>query len=320
MVSLEPSNPFGYFYLGQSKLYQQQWDAAIRYFSNALKRQYPERERLLVELALAQNEAGHPDRRWPAFDGVTPASDDRPLGAISCRDRVCARQVESADEAIEAIRQAMRFDGSNSQYREFLIGLLLKSDERSLALAEAIRAQQKFPDNARHSVPVRAGELSRDGESLSKFGVSQSAGGRSEESACTARRRIAVSQAGQDGRGDSRISSGSQERSAGCSLLLGIVYKENGEYEAAEREYREAERISPESGQVLLETGQAFAESGRVGGGESDWKRPSSICRMPRAYIISSVFCIAGWARRTRRRSTSKGRSNPIWPTIDLCS
>ncbi len=61
VVKLEPSNPFGHFYLGQSRLYQQQWDAAIRYFRSALERQYPEKERVLVELALAQNEAGHPD-------------------------------------------------------------------------------------------------------------------------------------------------------------------------------------------------------------------------------------------------------------------
>src|SRR5690242_5649867 len=29
VVKLEPSNPYGYFYLGQAKLFQHQWDQAI---------------------------------------------------------------------------------------------------------------------------------------------------------------------------------------------------------------------------------------------------------------------------------------------------
>ena len=34
VVKLDPSNPYGYFYLGQEKLYQRQWDAAIKFFTN----------------------------------------------------------------------------------------------------------------------------------------------------------------------------------------------------------------------------------------------------------------------------------------------
>ena len=39
-------------------------------------------------------------------------------------------------------------------------------------------------------------------------------------------------------------------------LLLGIVFKENGDYAAAEREYKEAERLNPNSGQLMLELGK----------------------------------------------------------------
>src|SRR6476646_836142 len=60
VVKLEPSNPYGYFYLGQAKLFQQQWDKAIEYFGKARNLQYPERERLAIELATAQNEADRP--------------------------------------------------------------------------------------------------------------------------------------------------------------------------------------------------------------------------------------------------------------------
>src|SRR5438034_4760366 len=51
VVRLEPSNPYGYFYLGQARLYQQQWEKAVQYFARALDLQYPERERLMVEMA-----------------------------------------------------------------------------------------------------------------------------------------------------------------------------------------------------------------------------------------------------------------------------
>src|SRR5262245_360494 len=48
VVKLDPSNPYGYFYLGQAKLYQREWQAAIGYFTNALQREYPDQQRLLV--------------------------------------------------------------------------------------------------------------------------------------------------------------------------------------------------------------------------------------------------------------------------------
>src|SRR5262249_7826991 len=57
VVRLEPSNPYGYFYLGQAKLYQRQWEKAIQYFAKASQLQYPEHERLVIEMATAQNEA-----------------------------------------------------------------------------------------------------------------------------------------------------------------------------------------------------------------------------------------------------------------------
>src|SRR4029450_6324532 len=48
VVRLEPSNPYGYFYLGQAKLYQRQWEKAIQYFTKALEVEYTERDRLMI--------------------------------------------------------------------------------------------------------------------------------------------------------------------------------------------------------------------------------------------------------------------------------
>jgi Flp pilus assembly protein TadD len=45
---------------------------------------------------------------------------------------------------------------------------------------------------------------------------------------------------------------------------LGILCKEAGDYEGAEREYREAERLNPRNGQVLLELGKLFLTRGQL--------------------------------------------------------
>src|SRR5205823_1696689 len=77
VVRLEPSNPHGYFYLGQAKLYEQQWDKAIQYFTKALELDYPERERLLIETAFAQNEAGRPQQALSNLSGIAALADPR---------------------------------------------------------------------------------------------------------------------------------------------------------------------------------------------------------------------------------------------------
>src|SRR5437867_3919940 len=51
VIRLDPSNPHGYFYLGQARLYQQQWEQAAQYFAKALQNNYPDRERLAIEMA-----------------------------------------------------------------------------------------------------------------------------------------------------------------------------------------------------------------------------------------------------------------------------
>src|SRR5436189_1094386 len=77
VVRLEPTNPYGYFYLGQARLYQRQWDKAIQYFTKALQFQYPERERLMIELAMAQSEAGRPQQALSLLGKIEPPPDQR---------------------------------------------------------------------------------------------------------------------------------------------------------------------------------------------------------------------------------------------------
>jgi tetratricopeptide (TPR) repeat protein len=262
VVSLEPSNPFGYFYLGQAKLYQQDWGAAIRYFSDALKREYPERERLLVELALAQNESGHPEQALASLEGISPSADDGLSAQYYAVTAFARGKLNQPAQAAEAIRQALRFDSSNVQYWEFLIGLLLKNDEAPLALAEAIRAQQKFPDDADIQFLFTLASYHVTESPLSKLAL------RNLREADPKSPRVLLAE-GLLYRKQAKTEEATQAfklaAKAGVNdahLLLGIVYKENGDYEASERECREAERLNPESGQVLLELGKLLLNRG----------------------------------------------------------
>lgn len=262
VVRLDPSNPFGYFYLGQAKLYQQQWAAAVRYFNQALERQYPDHDRLMIELSMAQNEGGHPDQALASLGGIAPPSDPR-LGAQYYAVTAFARgKLDQTGPALEAIRQSLQIDDSNPHAWEFLIGALIQADEAPTALAEAIRAQKKFPDQpevqylfvlANYHVnesPLSGLALRNLREAdpssprvLLAEGLLRRKQGKVEEATAAFR------QAAERGVPDAR-------------LLLGIVYRENGDYPAAEREYREAERQNPRNGQVELELGKLLLARG----------------------------------------------------------
>jgi tetratricopeptide (TPR) repeat protein len=146
IVRLEPSNPYGYFYLGQAKLYQQQWASAVDYFSKAMKRDYPDKARLLTELALAQQEAGRPEEAIASLAGVDPPADPALAAQYYAVVAFAREKLGEPSAAIEAIQHALQSDDSNAHYWEFLITTLIKIDEAPHALAEAIRAQKKFPD------------------------------------------------------------------------------------------------------------------------------------------------------------------------------
>jgi tetratricopeptide (TPR) repeat protein len=264
VVRLEPSNPFGYFYLGQAKLYQQQWDAAIQYFSDALKRQYPEKERLLVELALAQNEAGHPEQALANLAGIAPPDSESLAAQYYAVAAFAHGKLNHAAAAIEAIRRAIRFDSANSHNWEFLIGVLLKNDEAPQALAEAIRAQQKFPDHPEIQFLFALASYHVTESPLSGLAL------RNLREADPGSPRVLLAEGllyRKQGKAEAATEAFRRAAEAGVEdahLLLGIVYKENGDYEAAEREYAEAERVNPKSGQVLLERGKLLLSRGQL--------------------------------------------------------
>jgi tetratricopeptide (TPR) repeat protein len=264
VVRLEPSNPYGYFYLGQAKLYQQQWVAAIDYFSKAQKHGYPDKARLLVELALAQQEAGHPQEALANLAGLDAPADQALAAQYYAVTAFARDKLNQTAAAIEASQRALQLDDSNPHYWEFLISTLIKTDEAPRALAEAIRAQKKFPDHPDIQYVFALASYYVTESPLSKLAL------RNLREADHYNPRVLFAEglvARKQGKTEEALEIFNRAAQRGVQdarLLVGIVHKEKGDYETAEREYREAARLNPQNGQVMLELGKLLVTRGQL--------------------------------------------------------
>jgi Tfp pilus assembly protein PilF len=264
VVRLEPANSFGYFYLGQAKLFEQQWEQAIRYFIKALDLGYPERERLVIELATAQNEAGQPAQALESLGTVGPPSDARQAAQYHAVAAFAKSRLSQSAPAIESMRKALQLDAFSADYWGFLIGELMRTDQSQQALSEAIRAQRIFPDNAEIQflfalASYYVSESPLTGLALRNLGEVEPDGARAQLAEGLVCRK----------QGKTQEAIQAFRRAAGrglpdAHLLLGIVYRENGDFEAAEEEYRKAEQLNPRNGQVLLEIGKLLVARGEL--------------------------------------------------------
>ena len=266
VVRLAPDDPNGHFYLGQAKLYQKQWDAAARNFERALALGFPDRDRLLVELAFADNEAGRPQRALERLTGV-PRPDDAPRAAQYFAVTGFAHsKLGRPREAIEAIGKARDADATNPQYWEFLIAALIGTDQTPAALREAIQAQAKFPDHAGVQYLFALANYYVVESPLLPLALRNL---REAEPATPPSPRVLLVEGmlfRKQGKTDEAIRAFEQAAQRGAPdshLLLGIVYKENGNYDAAEREYRAAEKENASNGQVMLELGKLSLTRGQ---------------------------------------------------------
>lgn len=264
VVRLSPADPHAYFYLGQAKLYQRQWAAAIQYFEQAMRRKYPDPQRLLVELAMARTEAGQPQRALGDLERAGTPAEPR-LAAQRLAVTAFARsRMGQWKVAIEAIRGALQLDDANVHSWDFLIDALIKTDQAPQALAEAIRAQRKFPD---HGDTQFLFALASDQVVESPLGGVALRNLREAEPDSP---RVALAEGlwfrrlGKTEEATAAFQRAAKRNAPDAHLLLGILFKENGDYAAAETEFREALRLHPESGQALLELGKLLAGRGEL--------------------------------------------------------
>lgn len=264
VIRLAPAHPDGYFYLGQAKLYQQQWEPAVQNFLKALERNYPGRERLLVELAFAQNEAGHPQDALKTLTKLQPPREGPSAAQYYAVTAFAQFKLNQPRPAIDAIRRAVELDESNPQYSDFLISSLIHTDQTPSALAEAIRAQKRFPDNPDIQFLFALSSYYVTESPLTRLAV------RNLREAEPGSPRVLLAEGllhRQAGRNDAAIAAFGEAAQKGvpdAHLLLGILLKETGDYAGAEREYREAERSNPQNGQVMLEIGKLLLLRGEL--------------------------------------------------------
>lgn len=265
VVRLAPNDPNGHFYLGQAKLYQKQWDAAARDFERALALGFPDRDRLLVELAFAENEAGKPQRALERLTGVTPPGEAPRAAQYHAVIGFAQSKLGRPREAIAAIGKARDADAANPQYWEFLIAALIGTDQTPAALREAIQAQAKFPDHAGVQYLFALANYYVVESPLLPLALRNLR--EAEASPASPRVRLVEGMLyRKQGKTDEAIRAFEQAALRGAAdshLLLGIVYKENGNYEAAEREYRAAGKENPSNGQVMLELGKLSLTRGQ---------------------------------------------------------
>jgi Flp pilus assembly protein TadD len=281
VVKLDPTNPYGYFYLGQAKLYQRQWESAIQFFTMALERQYPESDRLLVELALAQNEAGRPKEALATLNKTSPPADPRLAAQFHAVTAFAQASLNQIPTAIDAVRLALQFDDSGPHLWEFLIDALIRTDQTPQALAEAIRAQRKFPDNADIQFLFALASYHVTESPLSRLAL------RNMREADPASPRVllveglALRKEGHNEQATIAFRNAAAKGVPDAHLLLGILLREAGDHAGAEKEYREAERVNPNNGQVLLEVAKLLMTRGDNAGALDRLKKAAEL--MPSA-------------------------------------
>jgi tetratricopeptide (TPR) repeat protein len=268
VTSLAPNDPNAHFYLGQIHLYMKQWPQAIKYFNAAAERGYRDPSRLSIELALAQNESGAPQQAISTLkEGGVPSGPYEPqYYAVRALIEANLHQPEAA---LESIQRARDLEPLNPQHWEFLISILIETNQYNFALPNALEAQKKFPD----SVMIQylfgfAGYL---------FGESQFIR--------LAHRNVVEAEPGSplatmlsgllhynEGRKEQALvdfRDAAQHGIPSSQLLLGLVLKESGDLTGAERQFRAAEKLNPRAGQVQFEIAKLLLDRGEAAEGLS---------------------------------------------------
>jgi Flp pilus assembly protein TadD len=281
VIRLDPSNPHGYFYLGQAQLYQRHWEEAIRFFTGALERQYPDAARLLVELAVAQNEGGRPKEALATLAKTSPPPQARLAAQYYGVTAFAQAGLNELPSAVDAIRQALQHDDTAPLYWEFLIDALIRMDQTPQALAEAIRAQRKFPDQPDIQYLFALASYHVTESPLSRLALRNLREADPDSPRVLLAEGLALRKEGDNERATVAFRNAAARGVPDAHLLLGILLREAGDAAGAGKEYREAERLNPNNGQVLLEVARMLMSSGDFAGALARLKKAAEL--MPKA-------------------------------------
>jgi tetratricopeptide (TPR) repeat protein len=262
VIRLTPSSPQGYFYLGQAYLYQQKWEQAAKQFVLALDRNYPDRERISVELAFAENEAGQPQKALQTLNSIPPPRAGPLAAQFYAVSAFAQGTLHQPSLAVEAMQRAVEIDGFNPQYWEFVISTRLNMSQPNVAVADAINAQKLFPDEQEIQYLFGLAGYYMNDPSLVRIAL-RNLGDANPGSPVEVILRGMVHRL--EGNGDQAMQEFVEASRRGVKdahVLLALVLKEKGDLTGAERELRDAERFSPGNGQVEFELGKILLGRG----------------------------------------------------------
>lgn len=264
LIRLIPSDPQAYFYMGQAYLYQRKWDQAAAYFSLALKHNYPDPDRLGIELALAKEQGGHPNEALGILRRVQPPAGGLLASQYYAVTAFAAAKLNRQEEAANALARARELNPDNPQYAEFMISALLDLHQTRNALAEAIEAQRKWPDEPEIQFLFGLADYFATSGQLIKIALRNLSEAQPDSYLMSSLKGLLYLRQGNLDKAAQAFTEAARLGLPDSHLLLGIVYRTRGDIDAAERELREAERTAPSNGQAYLELGEALEAQGRV--------------------------------------------------------
>jgi len=264
LIQLAPSDPQPYFYLGQGYLYQQKWDQAVTCFSLARDRNYPDPDRLGIELALAQEQAGHPSEAMETLGRVQPPASGPLAAQFYAVTAFAGAKLNRQEEAAEALARAREIDPANPQYAEFMISALLSVNQNRKAREEAIEAQKRWPDEPEIQYLFGLADYFTTNGELVKIALRNLREAQPDSYLLPSLEGLLYLRQNDLDKSATAFVEAAKRGVPDSHLLLGMVYRDRGDLEGAKRELREAERTTPQNGQVYLEFGKVLEAQAKL--------------------------------------------------------
>ncbi|MBZ5561864.1 MAG: tetratricopeptide repeat protein [Acidobacteriia bacterium] len=263
LIQLVPSDPQAYFYLGQACLYQQKWDQAVTYFSLARDHNYPDLDRLGIELAMAQEQAGHSKEALETLRRVQPPAAGPLAAQYHAVTAFAAAKLNMQEEAASALARAREIDPANPEYAEFMISALLNVNQTRQAREEAIEAQKRWPDEPEIQYLFGLADYFATSGQLIQVALRNLSEAQPESYLLPSLKGLFYLRHNELDKSAQAFVEAARRGVPDSHLLLGLVYRERGNLDAAERELREAEQMTPQNGQAHFELGKVLEAQGK---------------------------------------------------------
>ena len=259
VVHIAPANAQAHFFLGTAYAAEEKWAEAVQSFSAALDHQFPERDRLIVELAPAQTESGYPKQALTSLQSIEAPSDKRLASQYHSAQAVAHQRLDQPAPAIEAIRRALENNTYDARHWQFLISALLGTGRVEIALAEAIKGSKRFPDHPDIQYQLGIAGYFVPELPFTEMALRNLREARPEDPRVSVLEGLIRQQQGQAQQANQAFRAAADLGVPEAHLFLGLALHEQGDQAAAERELRQALRHLPHDGQVFLGLGKVLS-------------------------------------------------------------